>query len=93
MAMDRLCYYDKIAKKLSGSQLAKAVRFNKYKKIIKVSNNKYEILPLKGYNSSVYDVSKHNKDYSCNCQWHTMHGLYCSHILGVLLYEKLSDKK
>ena len=95
--MGILIGYDAATKTLSGSIIHKARKFNKLK-LVKLYEQSfcpecktYNVLPIEGYNKTMYTVDHYIKsnEFECNCQSSAIHHAnICSHILAIMLYEK-----
>ena len=81
-----LPYYDHTHEELKGSQVSKARRLIREKKIVEVSPTSYKVLPIEGYNMRSYDVEIDEENESCNCQYNTTKHLTCSHIMAVKMF-------
>lgn len=81
------------SKGLTGSQRTKARTLVKLDKIAKMHTpDHWLILPIDGYNKTMYVVYKDKyNDYHCNCQWISQGHNICSHILAVMISEGDDD--
>ena len=85
-----LCYWDVIRETLVGSQKAKALKFNRLKRIIPNFDGTFKVLPISGYNKTTYDLKKDETGgWHCNCQYAVKNpDKECSHIIALALYLK-----
>ena len=82
-----LPYYDHIKGELKGSQIRKAKKLVKLELIRPKKDDIWDVLPIEGYNTRTYTVSRSGDGWCCNCQYNRTKGKICSHILAVWLYE------
>ncbi len=82
-----LPHYDHIKGKLSGSQITKARKFVTLGKVVKLSNDRWFVSFIPGYNTRMYIINKSDDDFTCNCQYNKTKNLTCSHIMAVMIFE------
>lgn len=95
---NRLAYWSTTHKQVVTLDGGKAM-VTKAKKLVDmnlvkpVSDNKWDILPIKGYNSTTYRVTKAQfaDSYECNCQGYSKYGDRCSHTVAVKFYEEIEE--
>jgi len=80
----KLVWYDKY-KGLQGSVLTKARKFNRLKLVEELSENRWRVNHIEGYNKTNYNVWK-EPTYNCECQYFSKNQKICSHILAVELF-------
>ena len=91
----KLVWYDKY-KGLQGSMLTKARKFNRLKLVEELSENRWRVNHIEGYNKTDYNVWKEIREeyvkgnfgqyYNCECQYFSKNQKICSHILAVELF-------
>lgn len=84
-------WYDKY-KGMNGNIKSKARKFVKNGCVeMVVPKFHWIVKPIKGYNSTTYDVTQINDYASCNCQYNKLYCRICSHIVAVELFEEIKD--
>ena len=76
----------------AATMLSKAEKLLQYNCIEKIGNI-WKIKPIKGYNSTTYDIHRglnSSMDLICNCQGWSKNG-NCSHCLGVRMFEYMEE--
>ena len=75
---------------------AKARRYVRLGKVIKVGFNSWEVLPLENAKTT-HRVELHDgrggRYFTCDCQRNKWYGKTCSHILAVINYEKMKKEE
>src|SRR3990172_4774590 len=92
-------YYDHVKQALTGTQTQKAQKFVAQGCVRLVEEGKWDVGPLKGYNSRTYRVQvrqvwrgrRIEKEFVCNCQWAAQGRGPCSHQMAVVLSEQKAD--
>lgn len=80
---DELPHYYAATGTLSGRQEDKARRLVREHKVVAICPNRYNVLPIEGYNKTTYEVNVGPDGESCTCQYNTTKGKRCSHIMAV----------
>jgi hypothetical protein len=74
--------------KLEGDQASKARKLVSLGLVRRAEfKDTFDILPIEGYNTTTYVVSRDGIGWSCTCQW-ARKGRTCSHQLAVELFIK-----
>ena len=79
-------YYDVMTKEFKSSIYRKAKIFIENDCIKVLSRDRFECLPIRGYNKTTYTITNYNEIWHCNCQFHTKTKKVCSHIKAVIMY-------
>ena len=82
----RPIHYDVSKQALIGNQGSKVRKLLKLKLIEMLDATHFLVHPIKGYNSTTYNVIISAFNESCNCQFNKLYGKTCSHILACKAY-------
>ena len=88
--MNDTAYFDVLTGEVKGSQLSKAIKFNKLKRIEHQWGGIYLVKHIEGYNKTDYQVETVSGE--CNCQYYIRNKKPCSHILAVALFKKQQEE-